>query len=254
MLIDSHAHLTDRNLISNICEVRNGYLSSGVKIVVDVGCSLNSSLTAFNNAQKYSEVYFTAGIHPDDAGNVNSQTLKELSLLLKEDKCVALGETGLDYHYLNFDKEVQKKAFVSQIELAIKEDMPLIVHSRDAWGDTVDILTNYSKNLKRGFLMHCYSGSMETAKTLLDLGGYFAFGGVITFKNAKKDEILKSIPIDRLFLETDCPYMAPVPYRGNLNKPEYIIKTYEKTAEILGVSREYLEEVIFNNFYKFFKI
>lgn len=254
MLIDSHAHLTDKNLILDIDNVRKGYLDNNVKFVVDVGHSVNSSKTAKDNATKFSEVYFTAGIHPDDAGNVNNESLQTVSLLLKEKKCVALGEIGLDYHYLNFDKQVQKNAFVSQLELSIEHGMPPVIHSRDAWEDTVDILSNYSKYLKRGFLMHCYSGSSETAKILLDLGSYFAFGGVITFKNAKKDGVLKSIPLNRLLMETDCPYMAPVPHRGELNQPKFVSLVYDKTAEILNISRDSLENIIENNFKEFFKI
>lgn len=250
-MIDSHAHLTDARLQSNILQVRNDYLKSGVKKVVDVGCSISSSQKAKENAESFSEVYFTAGCHPDDAGNVTENALFEIERLCSYSKCLAVGEIGLDYHYLNFDKEVQKRAFISQLELAVKLNKPVVIHTRDACMDTLDILSAYAPKLK-GFLMHCYSESKETASILLKLGAYFSFGGVVTFKNAKKEEIIKSIPIERILLETDCPYMAPTPYRGQINKPEYVGLVYQKVADIYGLEISKLKSVIESNFSKLF--
>lgn len=251
-MIDSHAHLTDARIESVITDVREGYLSSGVKTVVDVGCSISSSEKALKNAENFSEVYFTVGCHPDDAGSVDSNALNKLEVLSHHDKCIAIGEIGLDYHYLNFDKEVQKRAFIAQLELAVKLKKPVVIHSREACKDTVDILSSYASKLK-GFIMHCYSESKETAKTLLNLGAYFSFGGVVTFKNAKKDEIIKSIPIDRILLETDCPYMAPVPFRGQMNKPEYVSLVYDKVSGIYGVKKSELITATKDNFNRLFR-
>lgn len=252
MLIDSHAHLADPKIIENFTEYRDNYIKNGIGLVLDIGCGVNSSKVVKENANKYSEVYYTVGCHPDEAGNVDNtaiQTLKELSY---DDKCLAVGEIGLDYHYLNFDKEVQIKAFEMQLELAIELNKPVIVHSRDAWLDTLNILKAYATRLNKGFLMHCYSGSKETAKILLDMGAYFALGGVITFKNAKKDEIVKSIPMDRIFAETDCPFMAPTPHRGKVNQPAYVKLVYERMASIYGVELSNLESQIENNFKRLF--
>ncbi len=250
-MIDSHAHLTDARIENVISNVRNGYINSGINTVVDVGCSISSCEKALKNAQNYKEVYFTAGCHPDDAGSVNGDTLKKIEALSRHDKCVAIGEIGLDYHYLNFDKEVQKKAFISQLELAVKLNKPVVVHSREACKDTLDIISSFKDKLK-GFVMHCYSESKETAEILLKMGAYFSFGGVVTFKNAKKGEIIKSIPIDRILLETDCPYMSPAPFRGQMNKPEYVSFVYDKVSEIYGVQKTELITAVRDNFNRLF--
>ena len=250
-MIDSHAHLTDTRIESVLDEVRKGYLSSGIKAVIDVGCSVQSTQKALKNAENFSEVYFTAGCHPDDAGSVNDSALQTLKELSTHPKCIAIGEIGLDYHYLNFDRDVQKKAFISQLELAVEVNKPVVIHSREACFDTVEILKKYADKLK-GFVMHCYSESKETAEILSKMGAHFSFGGVVTFKNAKKGEIIKSIGIDRILLETDCPYMAPVPYRGQMNKPEYVSLVYNKVSEILGVEKSELITATRNNFNKLF--
>ena len=252
MFIDSHAHLTDKRIISNLDAVRESYLNNGVVAVLDSGYSLETSVLAKKNAEKYSEVYFTAGYHPDVAGIVNDKAILELKGLLSHEKCLAVGETGLDYHYLNFSKQEQINAFRLQLELACEVGLPVIVHSREACKDTVDILKEYSPRLK-GFLMHCYSESKETAKILTDLGAYFSFGGVVTFKNAKKEEIIKSIPKERILLETDCPYMAPEPFRGKLNTPEYMPYIYKKVADIYGDDVSELAKTVKANFERFFK-
>lgn len=250
-MIDSHAHLTDGRIAEILNEVRKGYLQSKITTVVDVGCNIASSKKARDNAECFEEVYFTAGCHPSDAGIVNQSALDEIKALATHPKCIAVGEIGLDYHYLTYEREVQKQAFISQLELAISINKPVVIHTRDACKDTLDILSFYAKDLK-GLLMHCYSESKETAKILLNLGAYFSFGGVVTFKNAKKDEIIKSIPIEKVLLETDCPYMAPVPFRGQLNQPKYVEKVYEKVSEIYGVSKDFLTEKVRRNFKNLF--
>jgi TatD DNase family protein len=235
-----------------IDEVRNAYLKAGVSAVVDSGYSYETSLSAKENAEKYSEVFFTAGYHPDVAGEVDFNAITKLKPLLKHEKCLAVGETGLDYHYLNFSKQQQNKAFRLQLDLAVETKLPVIVHSRDACKDTLDVLSEYAPRLK-GFLMHCYSESKETAKILTDLGAYFSFGGVTTFKNAKKDEIIKSIPKERILLETDCPYMAPEPFRGKMNTPEYMPYIYEKVASVYGETASDFAQTVKANFERFFK-
>lgn len=254
MFIDSHAHLTDPKLFFQIEEVRSGYIGNGVGLVVDVGCCLESSYNVSKNAETYDEVYFTAGCHPDACNEVDSKALEKIEELSKHKKCLAIGEIGLDYYYEGYDRELQKKAFISQLELAVKLDMPVIIHSRDAWQDTVDILKEYAPKLKKGFLMHCYSGSIEIAKILLKLGAYFSFGGALTFKNSKKSEVAKALPIDRIFLETDCPFMAPVPYRGKINEPKFVVEVYKFLAGVYNLPLETLETQIEENFRKFFNM
>lgn len=252
--IDCHAHLTDTALISKIQEVRNNYLSNNVKIVVDTGCSLKSSLLASENAKKFEEVYFTAGIHPENSNDFLNEELLEIEKLLTLNKCIAVGEIGFDYHYEGYQSNLQKNLFYSQIELANKYNLPIVVHSRDACLDTLNALKENSSKLKNGFLMHCYSESYEVSKEILNLGGYFSFGGAITFKNSKRGEVLAKIPMDRILVETDSPYLTPVPKRGELNEPKNIVYTYQKIAEIYGVSIEKVVDVVSENFKKLYKV
>lgn len=250
--IDSHCHLTDKRY-GSVEKVVQESLNDDVKLLVDVGWSVDSTFLAKNNADKFQNVYFSAGIHPSESLTFNSDDLKRIQSLLTEEKCIAVGEIGLDYHYDGTDKERQKELFQSQICLAEKFGLPIIIHSRDASKDMLDILSANKNHLQKGFLMHCYSESKEQAFNYLDLGAYFAFGGVITFKNAKKDDIVKSIPLDRIMVETDAPYMAPEPLRGTLNAPKNVVYCYKKLAKIYDVDIEFLKKEVAENFQCFFK-
>ncbi|MBO5713213.1 MAG: TatD family hydrolase [Clostridia bacterium] len=253
MFIDTHAHLTDKIYDANLDEIRANYLSKGVEKIIVVGYNLSSSIKAYELSKRYSEVYFAVGVHPSDAKFYNDEAEKTFISLSKDNKCVAIGEIGLDYHYENIDKDVQKRVFIRQLELANELNLPVILHTRDACGDTVEILKSNSALLKNGFLMHCFSESKEVAKELLPLGAYFAFGGAITFKNAKKQEIIASIPKDRLFAETDAPYLTPVPKRGQVNAPENVVYVYEFMANVLGESVENLKAQFSKNLTTLFK-
>ena len=254
MFIDSHAHLTDPKIFSEIDRVREEYKSAGVGLVIDVGCSLKSSRDVKDNAEKYPEIYFSVGSHPDSAGEVDEGVLNDFRTLSKHEKCLAIGEIGLDYYYEGYDREVQKNAFIKQLDLAVELEMPVIIHSRDAWQDTVNILKEYAPKLKKGFLMHCYSGSREIVEILLKLGAYFSFGGALTFKNSKKSEVVKILPIDRVLVETDCPFMAPVPYRGKVNEPKYVPVVYEFMAGVYGLNVSQVEQIVEQNFKRFFNM
>ncbi len=248
--IDSHCHLTDKRYCSQI-EVVKRANDSGVKTLVDIGWDETSTLQAKDNSETFACVYFSAGIHPSES--LKSCDNRPIEALLTHDKCVAVGEIGLDYHYEGFDKDRQKELFESQIYLADRYSLPIIIHSRDASKDMLDILNANKNRLTNGFLMHCYSESREQAKNYLDLGAYFAFGGVITFKNSKKDDIVRSIPIDRILAETDSPYMSPEPFRGSVNEPKNVVYVYKKLSELYGKTVEKTSETIKGNFLKFFK-
>lgn len=250
--IDSHCHLTDTRYEDSERIVRSA-LDKDVSLLVDVGWSEQSTSLASQNAEKFDNVYFTAGIHPSESLSYNDKSLSFIESFLQKDKCLAVGEIGLDYHYPETDEKSQAELFESQIYLAYRNDLPIVVHSRDASKKVFDILTCNKNYLQKGFLMHCYSESQEQAKNYLDLGGYFAFGGVVTFKNAKKEEIVKSIPIDRILAETDAPYMAPEPMRGRINYPEYVLFVYKKLAEIYRLDIEFFAEKVKDNFTAFFK-
>ncbi len=250
--IDTHTHLSDSKLIKNIEVIRDNYLKSNVNFVVDTGCDLKSSLSCKNNADKYSEVYFTSGIHPESTNSFNDD-INKLEPLLLDDKCIALGEVGLDYHYEGFDKSKQIELFESQIYLANKLNLPLVIHLRDACQDMLSVLNANKNYLNNGFLMHCFSESYETAKLLLDLNATFSFGGAITFKNSKRGEVLKKLPLDRILFETDAPYLTPHPYRGQLNEPKNVIYVYKFACELFKITEETLCEKVLFNFKNLFK-
>ena len=248
-MIDAHAHLTDRRY-GNVSSVVDEYTSVGVKTVVDAGYDKPSSEGAQENANRFDSVFFTCGYHPSEAGKNNDLSI--FDRMLSDKKCLAVGEIGLDYHYEGYCVAEQKKLFLLQMEIACDAHLPIVVHSRDASKDTLDMLTENKRLIKNGFLMHCYSESAEQAKRYADLGGYFSFGGVITFKNAKKDDIVRSIPCDRLLTETDSPYLAPEPKRGSLNSPALITHVYEKMSQIIEKEVEELKRIVRENFLTLF--
>lgn len=234
-MTDTHAHLTDKAFAGCGESALLRAEKAGVKRVIVLGWNYASSVESMEFAEKHDGVYFAAGVHPSDCEELDNRLIDRLFDISKHPKCVAIGEIGLDYHYGKDNKELQKIAFERQIELSVKADLPFIVHSREASKDVTDIISSRQKSLKRGFLMHCYSESKEAAAAYLKAGGYFAFGGAITFKNAKKEELIRSIPLGRVMCETDCPYMAPVPLRGTVNEPANVAIVYRKMAEIYGV-------------------
>ncbi len=249
MIIDTHTHLSDPRYL-NVAETLSAFKAFGGEFIIDVGFDKDSSLKAAELARREKDVYFAAGYHPSEEAKNNDYEVIEA--LLSEEKCVAVGEIGLDYHYAGYDKTRQRELFERQILLAHKKGLPFIVHSRDASADMLETLSANKKYLDKGFLMHCYSESKEQAMRYLDLGAYFAFGGAITFKNAKKDEIIKALPIDRIMAETDCPYMAPEPFRGTLNEPKNVLYVYRKLSEILDFDIEELSDIIRDNVKRLF--
>ena len=249
-MIDAHAHLTDKRYDS-VNALVDEFLTFGGEFLVDSGYDLDSSWGAYRNSAAFDRVYFTCGFHPSEEDKENDFSV--FDRLAADKKCVAIGEIGLDYHYQGFSVNGQKKLFLRQMEIAADAGLPIVIHSRDCSKDMCDTLTENRRLLKNGFLMHCYSESAEQAKRYADLGGYFSFGGVITFKNAKKEEIIRSVPIDRLLTETDSPYLAPTGKRGTLNTPANVRFVYEKMAYILDKSEEELKKTIRENFLRLFK-
>ena len=234
MLFDSHAHLDDDRFLKDRDEVINSLKDSGVSYVVNVGADLNTSLNSVNLANKYDFIYAAIGVHPYDAATVNGELLEKLKNLSKQNKkIVAIGESGLDYSYDEADKEVQKKAFIKQMELAHELNLPVIIHCRDAIGDVMEIIRKYPG---RG-IFHCYSGSAETLKEIVNLGYHISFSGTVTFKNAKNvKESAKIVPSDRYLVETDCPYLSPEPNRGKRNDSRNLVHTLKAIADIRGIS------------------
>ena len=242
MLFDTHAHLDDRAFDADRAEL----IESLDMLVMNPGCSLESSRNADALSKQYPHIYAAVGSHPDAADEVNAQVLEEYRTLCKlNPKIRAIGEIGLDYHYEDIPREIQLQAFRSQMSLAAELDLPVIIHERDAHADGMSVVKEFP-TVKGVF--HCYSGSLEMARELIDLGWYIGFTGVLTFENARKAvEVAANIPLERLVLETDCPYMAPEPFRGKRNDPGKLYRMAERLAEIRGLSLEEVERITAEN-------
>ena len=249
-MIDVHAHLDAFEDVKDVIEEAK---KRGVKKIVTAGYNLLSSKRSMEIASEFDGVYAVVGVHPENVEEVNKNYLEDLKSLAINKKVVGIGEIGLDYHFTTETKEKQKKMFIDQIELANNLGLPIVVHSRDAMGDTLEILKTHAP--KFGGLMHCYSGSIESAKELLKLNFSFSFGGVCTFKNAKNVcAVIESLPLKKIMLETDCPYLAPVPHRGERNEPKYIPLIAEKIAELKSVRLEEIIETTTENAEKLFNL
>lgn len=253
MLIDSHAHLNDSDLAPLADRIVGDFEADGLLALVNVGFDMPSSILAVEQAKKYDKVFAAIGMHPHDSKLMADNDYDVLRALAKEEKVVAIGEIGLDYHYDLSPRETQKEVFERQLVLADELKLPVILHVREAYEDTREILERNRKYLNSGVLLHCYSGSAEMVKVFDKYDCCYAFGGAITFKNAKHNlEALRVVRSDRLLLETDCPYMTPVPFRGQMNEPKLINLVLEKAAEILEKDKEELASETVKNTLRFF--
>jgi len=255
MIVDSHCHLDHSPLYEKLEEIVNRAQLIGVKFLLTISTSLNSFEKVKAIISKYENIYGTIGIHPHETkDHVNVDKKKLLELKGSNNKIIGIGETGLDFYYQNSNKLVQKKKFIEHIEAAIELGLPIIVHSREAEIDTLNILKDFSsKNPK--ILMHCFTGSSNFSKKLLDLGAYISLSGIITFKNSiELQKTASTIPMDRLLIETDSPFLAPVPKRGSTNEPSFIKYTALKLAEIKNISYNDLIVYTSNNFIKLFSL
>ena len=252
MLFDTHAHMDDRAFDSDRDALLSSLKEQGVGLVMNPGCSLESSKNAVALAEKYDFVYAAVGSHPDAADEVNEQVIEEYRKLCKLEKVKAIGEIGIDYHYEDIPRELQLKAFRMQMELAREVKLPAIVHEREAHEDGMKVVEEFPEVTG---VFHCYSGSLEMAKVLVNKGWYIGFTGVLTFKNARKAlEVAAGIPHDRLVIETDCPYMAPEPFRGKRNHPGYIYRMAEKLAELWNMPVEEVQAITTANGKKLYGI
>ena len=246
MLFDTHAHLDDRAFNEDREALLQELPQQGLSLVMNPGCSLRSSENADALSKQYDYIYAAVGSHPDAADEVNEAVLEQYRQLVRNNpKIKAIGEIGLDYHYEDIPRELQKAAFRAQMKLAEELQLPVIVHEREAHADAMEILDEFPTVTG---VFHCYSGSAEMAKELVRRGWYIGFTGVLTFKNAKKAvEVAKSLPHDRLVLETDCPYMAPEPFRGKRNHPGYLYRMAEKLAELWELPVEEVQTITLEN-------
>ncbi|MBR2937408.1 MAG: TatD family hydrolase [Oscillospiraceae bacterium] len=252
MLFDTHAHLNDPAFDPDREELMNGLAAKGIGYVMNAGCSLRSSRDIVKMAEAYPWLYGSVGSHPDSADEVNEEVIEEYRKLCRHEKVKAIGEIGLDYYYEDIPRDIQKNAFRMQMALAKELDMPVIIHEREAHDDGMRIVKEFPTVTG---VFHCYSGSAEMARQLVKMGWYIGFTGVLTFKNARKAvETAASIPLDRIVIETDCPFMAPEPYRGKRNDPGYLPRMAEKLAEIRGISPEEAARITTENAKRLYRI
>ena len=253
MLFDTHAHMDDRAFDTDREELLASLPGQGIGLLMNPGCSLESSQNASRLSQAYDYIYAAVGSHPDAADEVDENCLAEYRRLVAANpKIKAIGEIGLDYHYEDIPREIQQTAFRLQMELARELDLPAIVHEREAHEDGMKIVEEFPEVIG---VFHCYSGSAEMAKWLVNRGWYIGFTGVLTFKNARKAlEVAAAIPLERIVLETDCPYMSPEPFRGKRNDPGKLYRMAQKLAELRGLTVEEIHTVTTENGKRLYRI
>ncbi|MDD6489068.1 MAG: TatD family hydrolase [Clostridia bacterium] len=250
LIFDTHAHYDDKAFDDDREDVIDMLFKNGVCGVVNQGTDIKTSVFSINLAQRYDGFYAAVGLHPECLDENSTNDLDKIKELAKNEKVVAIGEIGLDYYY-DIPKDLQKTIFAKQLELAAELDMPVNIHDREAHGDTLEILKQY----KPKGIVHCFSGSLEMAKEIIKLGMYIGIGGVVTFKNARKTvEVVENIPLERLVLETDCPYLSPVPFRSKRNDSSMIKYTAQRIAEIRNTTVEEILTITRKNAADVYKI
>lgn len=253
MIIDTHAHYDDEKFDIDRDELLNSLESGGISAVINASASVHSWDKILELTKKYPFVYGMIGVHPDEIGELNEENFARMETLVSEEKIVAVGEIGLDYYWDKESHEQQKEWFIRQLNLAREKNLPVNIHSREAAADTFEILKEYGQGLKA--IIHCYSYSKEMALEYVKMGYLIGVGGVVTFKNAKKlKEVVQSVPIEQIVLETDCPYLAPTPYRGKRNSSLYLPYVVEAIAEIKEMAAEEVIKITEENARRFYGI
>lgn len=246
MIFDTHTHYDAEQFDNDRVELLSSMREHNVGFILNVGATLDGCKSSVEFARKYPFMYAAVGVHPDEVGALNDETFAWMEELLSDEKAVAVGEIGLDYYWDNEPREVQKEWFIRQLALARKHDLPVCIHSRDAAEDTLNVMREYAKGLQG--VIHCFSYSPEIAKEYVKNGFYIGVGGVVTFKNGKKmKEVVKATPIERILLETDCPYLAPEPYRGKRNSSIYLDRVAQEIGQLKGMTANEVIEVTEQN-------
>ena len=252
MLFDTHTHLDDEKFDTDREEVIASLKDAGVSLCVNIGANIETSKASIALAEQYDFIYAAVGVHPNDVGTMQDEDLKTLEEMTKNPRVVAIGEIGLDYHYDEPEPEVQKVWFEKQLRLAEKLGLPYVIHDRDAHADVLEIIK------KVGYfngVMHCFSGSAEMARQVTNLGMYVSIAGQVTFKNAPKVKVVaESVPLDKLLIETDSPYLTPEPFRGKRNNSGYVKYTAAKIAELRGMTAEEIAKITMENGKRFYNI
>ena len=250
MFIDTHCHLSVEDY-DDIDEVINDNRKAGIEKIIISGCTKESIIESLELSKKYDDIFVTIGYHPSEAKIILNSDISALEKHLIDDKVVGIGEIGLDYHYGKDDIDLQKELFKKQLDLAIKYKLPVVIHSRDATLDTINILKEYPDVIGD---IHCFSGSVETARQYINMGYYLGIGGVVTFTNSNLSKVVKEIGIDNIVFETDSPYLTPVPFRGKKNSSKYIPYICKKVAETLGKDEDMVAKKVLDNTYNLFDL
>jgi TatD DNase family protein len=249
-MIDFHAHLDDKKILPFLDEIIKRAINSGVNLIIAPSVDLNSAFKVIEISKKFEKVLPMIGIHPSEINNFKDENLNQLEYFIKKEKIIGVGEIGLDYTYKT-DKNKQKEIFKKQLQLAEKYKLPVVLHIRETFDDIFEIL----KNFKVVPIWHSCTGNLEEVEKFLEFGGFISFSGIITFKNASRlREIVKLVPLERMFLETDSPYLTPEPYRGKINEPSNVKFIYQKVAEIKNMDFEEVQSIIKNNFERLFNL
>jgi TatD DNase family protein len=254
MIFETHAHYDDEAFDEDRQQLLASMKDAGIGNIVNIGANMASSHASIELAHKYDFIYATVGVHPSDTAELDEDKLEELRILSRDERCVAIGEIGLDYYWPEPDHDLQKKWFRRQIALAKEEKLPIVIHSRDAAADTLSILKEENAG-ENGGVVHCFSYSAEVAKQCVDMGFYIGVGGVVTFKNGRRlKETVDMLPLENIILETDSPYLAPTPYRGKRNCSLYLPLVVDAVAEIKGVPAEEVIRITEENAKKMYRI
>lgn len=252
-MIDSHCHLDLKEFDGRRDEIIKNALDAGVHTMVNIGADLQTSINSVKLADQHDYIYATVGMHPHDAKKYDKDIEYQLTDLMNNNKVVAVGEIGLDYYRDLSPRDVQKKVFRRQLEIAIERNLPVVIHTRESFRDTIDIIREYSDQLAGG-IFHCFPGTTRDALEVIDLGFYISVGGVITFPKAKMAAVAAEAPLDKILLETDCPYLTPVPFRGKTNQPAYVKYVRDKMAELRGISAAEVEKITDRNTQKVYRL
>lgn len=250
MIIDTHAHLIYDNVKTE--EIIKNMKEDGLEKIIAVGVRVDDSIKSQELAEKNKDIYCVVGIHPECASETTDRDIEKIDELASKKKVIGIGEIGLDYHYTQDNIDKQKDIFIKQIKLADKHNLPICIHTRDAKEDTYQILKDNKKYLRNGGVMHCYSYDNEYAKKFIELGFYISFAGNFTYKKNVSD-LIKDLPLDRILVETDAPFLTPVPFRGNPNEPKFVHYTAQKIADELEMDFDVLKKQLLENTYRLFK-
>jgi len=251
-MIDTHCHLDFPDFREDFAQVLTNARTAGVTKIVNIGTDLKSSQNSVELANAHDQIYAVIGFHPHDAKHYSQESESELRKLANNFKVVAIGEIGLDFYRDNSPRDIQREIFVRQIALAKELGLPIVMHIREAYEEAIDILIS-EEAFKTSVVLHCFSGSKRDAQRAIDYGFYLSFGGVLTFKNSRLPEIIEMVPLDRIILETDAPFLTPHPFRGQRNEPARVALVYQRLAELLAMEPKELEQKIDSNAAHFFE-